>query len=172
MGSARAARHFACALVSGLPLVVKPVGGQQPTTGIEPARVSAPTEATLTALYRTMMDANFRADTATLARVWAPNYVHRLTTSDDTMQWSRAERLSGVVGTPANEAYWVESVTVERCSIQVFPEFAAGLCFDHVRVRSRTKQESLRSAVMVLFVPGARGQWQIASTHATEVPAI
>ena len=163
MGSTLVVRHFVCVLLGGLALASS-AGGQLPTTG-------APTEASLAALYRTMMDANFRADTATLARVWAPNYVHRLTTGDETTEWSRAERLSGVVGTPVDEAYRVESVTVERCSIQVFAEFAAGLCFDNVRMRNRTKLESLRSVVMVLFAPAPRGQWQIASTHGMEVPA-
>jgi uncharacterized protein (TIGR02246 family) len=158
----RASKLVAMIAVStAVAALVTPGGAQQPASR-EPRGA---TEQELTALYRAMMAANARGDTATLARVWSPDYVHMLTTPDGTLTLTRDERLRGVAAMRADDPITVESFTVDYCAVRLHDQFAAGPCFETVRLRTEGRTETMKAIVMVVFLRAQGDRWLIASTH-------
>jgi ketosteroid isomerase-like protein len=153
--------------ITAVSALATPGGAQQPA----PREPRGATEQELTALYRAMMAATTRGDSAALARVWSPEYVHMLTTPDGTLTWTRDERLRGVAAIRADDSISVESLTVEYCAVRVHDKYAAGPCFETLRVRTGGRSETMKAIVMVVFLHAQGDRWRIASTHSTELMA-
>jgi hypothetical protein len=152
-------------------------GAAAAQTGAHTARVSTSAASTSAdsrpiELYREMVAALVRADTATLAKIWAPGYTFTNTSADSTIVLTRAERLRAIAEEARDTSSALESATIDGCTIRTYATFAEGPCRATLHWRNGSQRRVTHALAIALFTRNGRGRWQILATHTGELSSM
>jgi hypothetical protein len=137
-----------------------------PVAGAQADRSGSTTQATLVRLYQRFLTGIRLRDTSSYRDILAPDYVYVGGDSGLVV----AGRTARLTFDASSTDRW-EVFEVERCDIVVRDVTAVGPCWYHVKGLSQGQRGDWHGISLVTFARSSAGQWQIAATRPSVLPA-